>query len=449
MASSNRVSWEKRLRDTIRSNYGQGWRVIGEDSGRTKLTYEYPTDGKKSSSTLSIEWKATNGLQILKAIEFIKPLVINQNLSLKESARRWKAQFVGDETKTPNKAWKDFLIIPPKFSYKKKEYEKAYKEYEAELKATTVDQFMQTKQGLTSKTEKDWHTRIRKFLELINKRNAPKTGEELIKDLARDMGDIEPDQKKRYLNGWCDILNYGIERHSMSKRWTPPDAKIIKELRGTSTRTRKQKLTPYVEEHDLFKLLDHLEGSDPSMFLATGLISIFGLRLSELAALHIIENKLYVGQIKNNVNTSIKNNDLRRAFAMDLIEKPNLGNKLIKLYKSGLVKLPARVLKQIDLVEKKRKFGDVGDAFRKLLLKDKVWQEIEQTKGNEDITPYSLRHRFAHQCHKGSANPISIKDAAEAMGHNTDTHMDSYGSYTTELAIEKAFERHAKNRIEA
>ena len=119
MASSNRVSWEKRLRDTISSNYGQGWRVIGEASGRTKLTYEYPTDGKKSSSTLSIEWKATNGLQILKAIEFIKPLVINQNLSLKASARRWKAQFVGDETKTPNKACKDFLIIPPKFSYKK------------------------------------------------------------------------------------------------------------------------------------------------------------------------------------------------------------------------------------------------------------------------------------------------------------------------------------------
>ena len=154
MASSNRVSWEKRLRDTIRSNYGQGWRVIGEDSGRTKLTYEYPTDGKKSSSTLSIEWKATNGLQILKAIEFIKPLVQNQNLTLKEASRRWQAQFVGD-TKTPNKAWKDFLIIPPKHTYNKKELDKATKEYKAELKASTVDQFMQTKQGLTSKTEKD------------------------------------------------------------------------------------------------------------------------------------------------------------------------------------------------------------------------------------------------------------------------------------------------------
>ena len=60
-----------------------------------------------------------------------------------------------------------------------------------------------------------------------------------------------------------------------------------------------------------------------------------------------------------------------------------------------------------------------------------------------------MRHRFAHQCHKGSANPISIKDAAKSMGHTVATHMGSYGSYTDEFAIEKAFERHAANRIEA
>ena len=82
MASSNRESWEKLLRKQIHSNYGQGWYVIGENSGRTKLTYEYPYDGRKAAKTLSIEWKQTNGLEILKAIEFIKPLVQNQNLTL-------------------------------------------------------------------------------------------------------------------------------------------------------------------------------------------------------------------------------------------------------------------------------------------------------------------------------------------------------------------------------
>ena len=35
------------------------------------------------------------------------------------------------------------------------------------------------------------------------------------------------------------------------------------------------------------------------------------------------------------------------------------------------------------------------------------------------------------------------------MGHSVNTHMNSYGSYTDELAVEKAFKRHAENRIEA
>ena len=74
MASSNRESWEKLLRKQIHSNYGQGWYVIGENSGRTN----YPFDGRKAAKTLSIEWKETNRLEILKAIEIIKPLVQNQ-----------------------------------------------------------------------------------------------------------------------------------------------------------------------------------------------------------------------------------------------------------------------------------------------------------------------------------------------------------------------------------
>ena len=448
MASSNRESWEKLLRKQIHSNYGQGWYVIGESSGRTKLTYQYPNEDRKAANTLSIEWKKTNGLQILKAIEFISPLVRNDNLTLKEAARRWKAQFIGEDAKAPNKAWQDFLIIPPKHFYPQKEYDKVFKEYEAKLKATKVDQFMATKSGLRSKAEKDWYTRIRKFLELINKRNAPKTGEELVKELARDLGDITADQKKRYINSWCDILNYGIERHSMPKRWTPPSITIKQELKGSDELTRQDKLVPYIEEHDLLRLLDDLESRDPEMFLATGLISIFGLRISELAVLRVDKNEnLFVGHIKNNKNTTNKKRKDRRVFACDLIEKPNLGKKLIGWYKSKLIKLPQTVLTQIELVEEKRSFGDVGDAYTDKLETNPVWKEI--ISNNPKIKPYSMRHRFAHQCHKGSANPISIKDAAKAMGHTVATHMNNYGSYTDELAIEKAFERHAENRIEA
>ena len=336
------------------------------------------------------------------------------------------------------------MLIRP-INKKDANYEKDLKEY---LNAASkVDQFIQTKQGLTSKTEKDWARRISRFLEEMNNNPSPNTGVELIKKLSdKYLTEIEPDERKRYINAWCEILKYGIERHSQNeKRWQPPNETYRKELIGKSNRTKQDKLTPYIEEHDLLRLLDDLESRDSSLFLAVGLISIFGLRLSELAVLRAVDGKLYVGNIKNNINTKAKKED-RRVFPMDLLAKKNLGKKLIELFESKKITLPIPVLNQIEMVKDKNKYGDVGQALRQLIERNKVWKEIIKT--NPEITPYSLRHRYAHQCHKGSTIPISVKDAAAAMGHSVETHNSFYGSYTTELSLEKAFERHLENRIE-
>ena len=448
MTSATSTSWEKELRKNICTNFGRGIRVNGENSGRTKILYVYNeglgSANKRTSQTLPIEWKKTSGIEILKAIEFIKPLVVEKNLTLKEATRRWKAQFIGEATKQPNKSWNDFLLIRP-LNKRDANYEKDLKEYLNT--ASKVDQFMQTKQGLTSKTEKDWARRISRFLEEMNNNPSPNTGVELIKKLSdKYLPEIEPDERKRYINAWCEILKYGIERHSQNeKRWQPPNETYRKELIGKSNRTKQDKLTPYIEEHDLFRLLDDLESKDSSLFLAVGLISIFGLRLSELAVLRVVDGKLYVGNIKNNINTKAKKED-RRVFPMDLLARKNLGKKLIELFESKKITLPMPVLNQIEMVKDKNKYGDVGQALRQLIERNKIWKEIIKT--NPKITPYSLRHRYAHQCHKGSTIPISVKDAAAAMGHSVETHNSFYGSYTTELSLEKAFERHLENRIE-
>ena len=448
MTSATSTSWEKELRKNICTNFGRGIRVNGENSGRTKILYVYNeglgSANKRTSQTLPIEWKKTSGIEILKAIEFIKPLVVEKNLTLKEATRRWKAQFIGEAQKQPNKSWNDFLLIRP-INKKDANYEKDLKEY---LNAASkVDQFMQTKQGLTSKTEKDWARRISRFLEEMNNNPSPNTGIELIKKLSdKYLAEIEPDERKRYINAWCEILKYGIERHSQNeKRWQPPNETYRKELIGKSNRTKQDKLTPYIEENDLHRLLDDLESRDSSLFLAVGLISIFGLRLSELAVLRVLDGKLYVGNIKNNINTKAKKED-RRVFPMDLFTRKNLGKKLIELYESKKIPLPKPVLNQIEMVKDKNRYGDVGQALRQRIERNKVWKEIIKT--NPEITPYSLRHRYAHQCHKGSTIPISVKDAAAAMGHSVETHNSFYGSYTTELSLEKAFERHLENRIE-
>ena len=448
MTSAASTSWEKELRKNICTNFGRGIRVNGENSGRTKILYVYNeglgSANKRTSQTLPIEWKKTSGIEILKAIEFIKPLVVEKNLTLKEATRRWKAQFIGEATKQPNKSWNDFLLIRP-LNKRDANYEKDLKEYLNT--ASKVDQFMQTKQGLTSKTEKDWARRISRFLEEMNNNPSPNTGVELIKKLSdKYLTEIEPDERKRYINAWCEILKYGIERHSQNeKRWQPPNETYRKELIGKSNRTKQDKLTPYIEENDLHRLLDDLESRDSSLFLAVGLISIFGLRLSELAVLRVLDGKLYVGNIKNNINTKAKKED-RRVFPMDLFTRKNLGKKLIELYESKKIPLPKPVLNQIEMVKDKNRYGDVGQALRQRIERNKVWKEIIKT--NPEITPYSLRHRYAHQCHKGSTIPISVKDAAAAMGHSVETHNSFYGSYTTELSLEKAFERHLENRIE-
>ena len=176
MTSATSTSWEKELRKNICTNFGRGIRVNGENSGRTKILYVYNeglgSANKRTSQTLPIEWKKTSGIEILKAIEFIKPLVVEKNLTLKEATRRWKAQFIGEAQKQPNKSWNDFLLIRP-INKKDANYEKDLKEY---LNAASkVDQFMQTKQGLTSKTEKDWARRISRFLEEMNNNPSPNT----------------------------------------------------------------------------------------------------------------------------------------------------------------------------------------------------------------------------------------------------------------------------------
>ena len=82
--------------------FGRGIRVNGENSGRTKLLYVYNeglgSANKRTSQTLPIEWKKTSGIEILKAIEFIKPLVVKKNLTLKESQMESSIHWRSNET---------------------------------------------------------------------------------------------------------------------------------------------------------------------------------------------------------------------------------------------------------------------------------------------------------------------------------------------------------------
>ena len=80
---ANITYWKKELRKNICTNFGRRTRVNGENSGRTKLLYIFITKGnvlqtKEPLKPYLYEWKKTSGVEILKDIEFIKPLVFEK-----------------------------------------------------------------------------------------------------------------------------------------------------------------------------------------------------------------------------------------------------------------------------------------------------------------------------------------------------------------------------------
>ena len=83
--------WEKTLRQQIKDNHGNGWNVIAQ-SGKCKLTRRYE-DGSKSAKVLSIEWKATNSVEILNAVTRCRELCESRNISLAEAVRGHRGAF--------------------------------------------------------------------------------------------------------------------------------------------------------------------------------------------------------------------------------------------------------------------------------------------------------------------------------------------------------------------
>ena len=111
MANSKRDSWELLLRKQISAGFGRNWRVNGEQSGRTKLIYVF-NEGRgeknpRTTSTLNIPWERQSIAKIIGAIEYIKPLVQEKNISLADAAKRWKAQNLPEDKKVADVLWEE------------------------------------------------------------------------------------------------------------------------------------------------------------------------------------------------------------------------------------------------------------------------------------------------------------------------------------------------------
>ena len=85
--------------------------INGEQSGRTKLIYVF-NEGRgeknpRTTSTLNIPWERQSIAKIIGAIEYIKPLVQEKNISLADAAKRWKAQNLPEDKKVADVLWEE------------------------------------------------------------------------------------------------------------------------------------------------------------------------------------------------------------------------------------------------------------------------------------------------------------------------------------------------------
>lgn len=422
-AKAKETEWVTTLRRQIRDSYGFGWNVIGQ-SGKAKLTLTYE-DGTRSSKVLRFKWQKSESSNISEAVGRIRDLVATRNISLAEAVRLEKEQAdPSEDNEGPGQGWD-----------------------------VVVEEYLKTKQGRRSTTLADLRTRLKRVLVALEDRPNPKTSQQLLQRYAElFFADMAPggQGRKRNLGDVCAFLTYAVKKAGKHQRWLPPDTEFKNELIGISGTTTEERLTPPVLPEPLAALLDQMEADGKhELRLATGLIALFGLRLSELAALTVKGDKLYVGSyVKRNAATlAQKPKPPRRCLPLDIVGREGEGKRLLALYQSGMVKLPKPILNEIAKVEEKETFQQVGHAFGQLLSRYQPWKNL--VRSNPEITPYSLRHSWAWRCHVCSSNALHVRQAAALMGHTVATHLKHYGAWVDEASLEAAVERFNEGLIPA
>ena len=138
MANSKRDSWELLLTKQISVGFSRNCRVNGEQSGRIKLIYVFNKGrGEKNPRTttiLNIPLGSQSVATIIGAVEYIKPLVQEKNISLADAAKRWKAKNLSAEKKVSDVVWEEVL-----------------------------EEFLKTKKRLSFKTFIEWERRVKRF----------------------------------------------------------------------------------------------------------------------------------------------------------------------------------------------------------------------------------------------------------------------------------------------
>ena len=325
-----KLTWKDILRQQIKNEHGFGWNV-SEQSEKTKVVRRYEDDSR-SSVMLPIEWRASKARDIAETIARLKELMDDQNVGLSEAFKLIDFEVEEDLKNRIN--WN-----------------------------TIAENFLNSRKDRRETTKRDLSKRVKNALLTLESIPKPKDGKSLFRSYAEQHFDKCPsggEGRKRHFGDVAAFLRFAVERSSAPKRWLPMEGEELQELIGARDET-EESLTPPVKPEQLAALLDSLEADGKTeLWLAVGLVGLFGLRPAELKVLRVEDDKLYVGTVKRNKASLGKKKKDRLALPLDIPGREGEGKRMLDLYVSGLVKLPKSI-------ENADSFKKCGDAFRQYL----------------------------------------------------------------------------------
>jgi len=398
--------WEQRLRDAVSAQHPFGY-SIREMRGSIQVQRYWRDSGKRETTTLPLEWRASSQRDLLNALHAINS-GINTGLSLKDAARLAFDVSAGpvDSTKLN---WGEVLR---KF--------RDHKVGSGKVKDSTW--------------RKEYEPRLRWLVDQLNGPTGPNNGTKALEAMrsGRNGQGDEPGSRGRKIRIQyaAQMLQFAVTRLGVDSRWSPPDSAGIEELIGT-----KESNAPIaansgqalmLTDEEFLLLFDSIK--NPSWKLAVGLIGVFGLRGVELKYCSATPDGLQVDYQKRTARGSTKT---RLVPILDPQGRSGLGLQLLLTLQSEIVKLPP--LGTSD--------SDVSSAISTFLRRNQVWLDLKRKKkqaSGHRISVYSLRHGFAWRCALAQP-PISPRVAAAAMGHTLQTHVQVYGKEVNWHIIQTTF----------
>ena len=391
--------WVVALRDQLKLSVGSAYRV-GEQRGKTKLDVRFQ-NGTRQLKTLDIAWVPANSRKIQESVEKVAGLVTGGR-NVKEA---YEALF-GASIPVPEASESASALLVQVW-----ELFGAYKIRKNLIKESTWS--------------KDYATSGKRLKEVSDAKDAFD-----LLDRAGDKWEAGSRQRQVSLQHLSAMLKWGISREGNfilpSERWTPPIE--LKGFYGDKVEA-KQDSVP-LQDEEIISFLESLpvESKHPRDKEAAKrwkfsfqLMAAFGLRPIEIKHLQVENGELWCNYIKRSGAGQTKRRRLRClnewATEWDLINRV-ASDEALPLCKVG-----------------------VADAARTYLKRQRSWESLAKA----GKTAYSFRHGFALRAHQQYG--LSVRIAAALMGHSTDTHTRSYGTWTDEDEIDMALERGQRYKV--